>query len=135
MREEDLSEVRRIDTESLARPWSQVIWQEELRGPFGSYLVAEVGGEILGYVGIKHTADELHVMSIAVRPESRRQGIARRLLLASLSGHPEAQTVYLEVRPSNASARALYGSLGFSTVGRRPRYYGDEDALIMSLHL
>jgi ribosomal-protein-alanine N-acetyltransferase len=135
MREEDLPEVRRIDAESLARPWTEGIWREELRGPFGSYLVAEFGGEAVGYVGLKYTADELHVMNIAVRPESRRQGLARRLLLAAVSGYPEASKIYLEVRPSNAPARALYESLGFSTIGRRPRYYGDEDALIMSLSL
>jgi ribosomal-protein-alanine N-acetyltransferase len=135
MREEDLTEVRRIDAESLARPWTQGIWQEELRGPFGSYLVAQSGESILGYVGLKHTADELHVMNIAVRPESRRQGLARRLLLAAVSGYPEASKIYLEVRPSNTPARTLYESLDFSTVGRRTRYYGDEDALIMSLSL
>jgi ribosomal-protein-alanine N-acetyltransferase len=135
MREEDLPEVWEIDSESLARPWTRAIWQGELRSPFGSYLVAESGGEVVGYVGIKHTADELHVMNIAVRPESRRGGLARRLLLAAISGHPEARIMYLEVRPSNAPARALYEALGFSTIGRRPRYYGDEDALIMSLTL
>lgn len=133
MREGDLPAVWEIDAESLARPWTRAIWQEELRSPFGSYLVAESGGEVVGYAGIKHTADELHVMNIAVRSENRRQGLARRLLLAALSGHPEARRVYLEVRPSNTPARALYESLGFTAAGRRPRYYGDEDALIMSL--
>jgi ribosomal-protein-alanine N-acetyltransferase len=39
------------------------------------------------------------------------------------------------VRPSNAAARALYGSLGFVEVGHRPRYYGNEDAVIMALEL
>jgi ribosomal-protein-alanine N-acetyltransferase len=139
MREEDLPEVREIDAVSLARPWTRAIWQAELHSPFSDYLVAADntadGGGISGYVGIKHTADELHVMNIAVRPESRRRGLARRLLTSAISEHPEARTVYLEVRPSNASARSLYDSLGFSTVGRRPRYYGDEDALIMSLAL
>ena len=43
--------------------------------------------------------------------------------------------VYLEVRPSNLAARALYGSLGFTETGVRPRYYGDEDALLMTLDL
>jgi ribosomal-protein-alanine N-acetyltransferase len=139
MREADLPEVLRIDAESLARPWTGAIWHAELRSSFSAYLVAAAnttdGGGVLGYVGIKHTADELHVMNIAIHPESRRLGLARRLLLAAISRYPEAGSVYLEVRPSNAPARALYDSLGFATVGRRPRYYGDEDALIMSLVL
>jgi [ribosomal protein S18]-alanine N-acetyltransferase len=46
-----------------------------------------------------------------------------------------AKRVYLEVRPSNLAARALYGSLGFAETGVRPRYYGDEDALLMTLDL
>lgn len=135
MREHDLPAVWEIDAESLVRPWTRAIWQEELRSPFGSYLVAESGEGILGYVGVKHAADEVHVMNIAVRSGNRRRGLARRLLRAAISGHPGARVVYLEVRPSNAPARALYESLGFSTTGRRSRYYGDEDALIMSLEL
>lgn len=135
MLEEDLHAVWEIDAGSFVRPWTRAIWREELRSPFGSYLVAESGGEVAGYVGLKHTADELHVMNIAVRPDNRRRGLARRLLLTALSGHPDARAVYLEVRPSNAPARALYESLGFSLAGRRPRYYGDEDALIMRLDL
>jgi len=43
--------------------------------------------------------------------------------------------VHLEVRPTNWAAISLYESLGFSTTGRRPRYYGDEDALLMTLNL
>ena len=135
MRAEDLHEVWEIDSQSLARPWTQDIWRQELRSPFSRYLVADSGGVISGYIGLKHTADELHVVNIAVRPESRRQGLARSLLLAAVAERPEASKVHLEVRPSNAPARALYESLGFSVTGRRPGYYGDEDALLMSLYL
>lgn len=135
MRDEDLPEVWEIDAESLARPWPRSLWQEELASPFSHYLVAESEGRVAGYIGIKRAADELHVMNIAIRPESRRNGLARRLMLESLSGYPEARKVHLEVRPSNVPARALYESLGFSTTGSRPRYYGDEDALLMTLHL
>lgn len=135
MRAEDLPEVWEIDVRSLARPWTREIWRQELRSPFSRYMVAESEGVVAGYIGLKHTADELHVVNIAVRPESRRQGLARRLLRAALADHPEALNVYLEVRPSNAPARALYESLGFSVVGRRNGYYGDEDALLMSLSL
>lgn len=135
MRAEDLPEVWEIDSRSLSRPWTREIWRKELRSPFSRYMVAESGSVVAGYIGLKHTADELHVVNIAVRPESRRGGLARRLLRAALADHPEALKVHLEVRPSNAPARALYESMGFSVAGRRPGYYGDEDALLMSLSL
>jgi ribosomal-protein-alanine N-acetyltransferase len=82
-------------------------------------------------------SDEAHVMTIAVRPECRRQGFARTLVEAALADPASAgaRRVYLEVRPSNAGARALYGSLGFVETGLRSAYYGDEDALLMALDL
>ena len=135
MRDEDLPDVWEIDSRSLARPWTRDIWRQELRSPFSRYTVAESEGAVAGYIGLKHTADELHIVNIAVRPESRRGGLARRLLRAALTEHPDALKVHLEVRPSNTPARALYESMGFSVVGRRPGYYGDEDALLMSLSL
>jgi ribosomal-protein-alanine N-acetyltransferase len=72
---------------------------------------------------------------LAVRPERRRRGHARALVNATLAAFPGARRVHLEVRPSNAAARALYEAMGFSTTGLRRRYYGDEDALLMTLDL
>jgi ribosomal-protein-alanine N-acetyltransferase len=50
-----------------------------------------------------------------------------------------AQRVFLEVRPSNPNAIALYHKEGFNEIGRRPRYYpardGREDALVMAMEL
>ncbi|MBA2440841.1 MAG: ribosomal protein S18-alanine N-acetyltransferase [Rubrobacter sp.] len=135
LRREDLPEVRQIDAESLERPWSEGVWREELRSPFGTYLVAEGPEGVAGYIGIKHTAGELHIVTIAVRAEYRRRGIARTLIEAAISEYASASRVYLEVRPSNVAARALYESFGFRETGRRPRYYGNEDALLMTLDL
>ena len=84
---------------------------------------------------MRYLADELHVTTLAVRPEHRRRGYAHVLLEAALGAFPEARCVHLEVRPSNVPARSLYESLGFVTTGRRRRYYGDEDALLMTRYL
>jgi ribosomal-protein-alanine N-acetyltransferase len=84
---------------------------------------------------VKHTIDELHITTLAVRPEYRRKGYARALIRAALDAYPDVRRVQLEVRPSNAAARALYESLGFTVAGVRRRYYGDEDALLMNLDL
>ncbi len=120
---------------SLPRPWSAGIWRGELESPYGLYLVIEDQGEISGHIGVRHVLGELHITTIAVRPEYRRRGHARALIGAALAAYPRATHMHLEVRPTNAAALALYESLGFRKTGRRRRYYGDEDALLMTLDL
>jgi ribosomal-protein-alanine N-acetyltransferase len=131
----DLPSAMAVDASCLPRPWSDSVWREELESPFGLYLVLEEEGGIFAQIGVRYLADELHVTTLAVRPERRRRGYARALLEAALGAFPEARRVHLEVRPSNVPAISLYESLGFVTTGRRRRYYGDEDALLMTLNL
>jgi [ribosomal protein S18]-alanine N-acetyltransferase len=135
MRAGDLPEVMEIDVLCLPRPWSAAIWRGEVNCPHALYLVVEERGGIFGHIGVRYVLGELHVTTIAVRPERRRRGHARALVSAALGAYPEARCVHLEVRPTNAGAIELYESLGFRTTGRRPRYYGDEDALLMTLDL
>jgi ribosomal-protein-alanine N-acetyltransferase len=124
-----------IDALSLPRPWSAAIWRGELGSPYGLYLVLEERGEVFGQIGVRHVLGELHITTIAVKPEYRRRGHARALIAAALAAYPNASHVHLEVRPTNVEAIALYESLGFRETGRRPRYYGDEDALLMTRNL
>ena len=131
----DLESAIELDTLCLPRPWSETVWREELESPFGLYLVLEEAGGPLAQIGVRYVAEELHVTTLAVRPERRRRGYASALLEAALGAFPEARCVHLEVRPSNAPAISLYERLGFSVTGRRRRYYGDEDALLMTLDL
>jgi [ribosomal protein S18]-alanine N-acetyltransferase len=135
METSDLPAAMEIDALCLPRTWSETVWRKELESPFGLYLVLEEGGEIFAQIGVRHILDELHITTLAVRPERRRQGHARTLISAALGTFPEARRVHLEVRPSNAAARALYEALGFATTGLRRGYYGDEDALLMTLDL
>ena len=135
MEARDLPSVMQIDALSLPRPWSAAIWRGELGSPYGLYLVIEDRGEVSGHIGVRHILDELHITTIAVRPEYRRRGHARALIGAALAAYPKAVHVHLEVRPTNTAAITLYESLGFRATGRRPRYYGDEDALLMTLNL
>lgn len=125
------------DRRSLSRPWSEAVWREELASPFGLYLALEENGVVSGHIGVKLISDEMHVMTVAVRPELRRRGYARILFQSALEAPASAgaRHVHLEVRPSNTGARALYRSLGFVETGLRPAYYGDEDALLMTLDL
>ena len=131
----DLPSVMEIDALCLPRPWSAAIWRGELESPYALYLVVEYGGEVFGHIGVRHVLGELHITTIAVRPEYRRRGHARAMIGAALAAYPDASRVHLEVRPTNVEAIALYESIGFLETGRRPRYYGDEDALLMTLNL
>jgi [ribosomal protein S18]-alanine N-acetyltransferase len=135
MEARDLPFVMEIDALSLPRPWSAAIWRGELGSPYALYLVVEDGGEVFGHIGVRHVLGELHITTIAVKPEYRRRGHARALIGAALAAYPDASHVHLEVRPTNVAAIALYESLGFLETGRRSRYYGDEDAVLMTLNL
>ena len=135
MEDRDLPSVMEIDTLCWPRPWSAAIWRGELTSPYGLYLVIEDRDKVSGHIGVRHVLGELHITTIAVRPEYRRRGHARALVGAALAAYPKANYVHLEVRPTNGAAISLYESLGFRITGRRPRYYGDEDALLMTLNL
>ena len=137
MRSTDLPAVMEVARASLPQPWSERVWREELASVFGVYLVLQRGSDVSGFVGVKRVADEAHVMTLAVPPGSRRRGLGRALVRAALAAPALAgvRQVHLEVRPSNGTARALYASLGFVETGVRKDYYGDEDALLMTLGL
>ena len=100
------------------------------------FLVASVRNEVAGYLVSRWVVDEAEILNIAVRPDSRRRGIGRRLLDTALQKFQAsgATTVYLEVRESNAAGQAFYQIEGFQQVGRRPAYYQKprEDALILA---
>jgi ribosomal-protein-alanine N-acetyltransferase len=90
---------------------------------------------VAGYVVAQYAADEGEILNLGVAATQRRRGIGRALarsVLAALASR-DVGAVYLEVRESNAGARRLYESLGFTEVGRRARYYRRpiEDAVLL----
>lgn len=97
---------------------------------------AETTDRVIGIVGLWLMMGEGHIVTIAVHPEYRRQGIGEVLLTAALEAALEAEQdeVTLEYRISNQAARALYAKYGFSQVGVRAHYYTDtqEDAVLMT---
>ena len=135
MTELDLGEVLVIERTSFSNPWTDVMFLAELReNPFARFLVAARDDSILGYIGGWVIVDELHLLNLAVRPDSRRRGMAGQLVDSLFrSGEGLITTASLEVRRSNRSAIALYERFGFHQVGVRPGYYTDplEDALVM----
>ncbi len=146
----DLERISLIERVSFSDPWTFEAFSAALALRHLRFLVAEEPssggrgggtgeGGLVGYVVALVMADEGEIADVAVAPAARRRGIARRLLMRVMTDLVQAgvRTLYLEVRESNAAARALYGSLGFEQVGRRRGYYQhpSEDALLLRRHL
>ena len=90
---------------------------------------------LVGYAGGWVVDGDVQILKVGVDPAWRRHGIARALLarVADDARNLGARTCSLEVRAANAGAQALYGALGLTVAGKRPRYYSDgEDAVIMT---
>ncbi|HIY54222.1 MAG TPA: ribosomal protein S18-alanine N-acetyltransferase [Candidatus Agathobaculum merdavium] len=137
MAERHLAVLAEIEKACFHAPWSESMLREELGK--GIFLVAERGGQAVGYVGCQTVLDEGYITNVAVSPDCRRQGIARALI-AKLTDEARAAGlafVTLEVRASNAPAIALYEGAGFGRVGVRKNFYTapTEDAVLMTLFL
>jgi [ribosomal protein S18]-alanine N-acetyltransferase len=144
MKEEDLEQVKKIDKMSFVIPWPERSYDYEFyRNPLSLLFVAELeepgqNNPIIGAIVMWLIVDEAHIATIAVHPEHRQKGVAKELLAKSLKTASEKgmQQATLEVRANNTSALRLYKHFGFEIIGRRKRYYRDnnEDALIMTLN-
>lgn len=139
---DDLPQVLEIDRLSFPIPWQERSYRYELsENPSSTLLVAtyEESGQtrLAGYIGFWWIVDEVHISTLAVHPRLRRQGIGSGLLKAALgqAALKGAEFATLEVRASNQAAIDLYRRFGFQVVGRRAKYYrdNDEDALLMTL--
>lgn len=135
MKENDLSEVNAIEVASFDPPWPLQSFKTDLKqNRLAYYMVARHEGTLVGYVGAWIVLDEVHITTLAVDKDYRRQGIANSLIdnLLNEACRRGANSMSLEVRPSNKAARSFYKKWGFTVCGRRKRYYPDEDALIMT---
>lgn len=115
--------------------WSEKSIASELKNELSYWLVAVDNDRVLGYVGSQTVLGETDMMNVAVHPDCRKQGIGQTLVNALVYGlkEKESHCLTLEVRASNAPARALYEKLGFAQVGLRKNYFRNpkEDALIL----
>ena len=129
-------QVAALEARCFFTPWSEKSIRGELENPWAIWLTALEGDRLLGYLGVQYGPDGGDVMTVAVDPDCRGRGTAKVLLSAMepLLREKGCKYLTLEVRPSNAAALGLYGSLGFRQVGRRPRYYRSptEDALLLT---
>lgn len=133
---EDAAAVAELEQLCFAVPWSrESIIRDLTENELAEYIVAELDGRIVGYVGLWVVVDEGHINNVAVSPAFRRRHIAAALIEAVLRFAENAgvKGFTLEVRTGNEPARRLYEKFGFQQAGVRKGYYEDngEDAVIM----
>lgn len=140
MRAEDLKAVMEVERRAYQFHWTEGIFRDCLRVGYCCW-VMEVGEHIVGYGVMSLVVGEAHLLNICIDPGKQGCGYGRILLehFIELARERGATQMFLEVRPSNAPARGLYRSRGFTEVGVRKNYYpgsdGREDALILALPL
>ena len=136
MTEEYLTVVAGMEQACFAVPWTQADLRAELDSKTAVFRVVLAGDTPAGYGGMHFVCGEGYIDNIAVLPAFRRHRVGDTVVAALLDyAQSHGGTfVTLEVRESNAPARALYAGLGFQPVGRRRGFYTkpNEDALLLT---
>lgn len=138
MEVEDLSQVMRIEEASYDFCWTEKIFRDCLKSSYCCLVLIDSDDAVFGYSVLMIGADESHVLNLCISDSHRSKGWARHLMMEMIdfSERLKCTDMFLEVRPSNPIAYALYQSLGFNDVGMRPGYYkvhgGREDAIVMA---
>jgi ribosomal-protein-alanine N-acetyltransferase len=140
MQPDDLDRVAAIEAAAYEFPWSRAIFQDCLRAGYDCCVLVDEAA-VIGYGILSSGAGEAHILNVCVLPAEHGKGYGRRIVkrLVELARWHRCERVFLEVRPSNPRAIALYDSMGFNEFGRRPNYYparkGREDAIVMAMEL
>ena len=140
MRHDDLLHVSDIERRSYDFPWSHGVFRDCLLAGY-QCIVIERDGEVVGYGILSVAAGEAHILNLCIEPALRSHGYGERLLDDMLfrARTSSVREIFLEVRPSNPNALALYKKKGFYQVANRPAYYqaheGREDAAVLAKKL
>lgn len=130
--EKYIDDVYEIEKACFSNPWSRADLAKQLDLETSHFLVADVDGRAVGYMGLQIFSGEGYVTNVAVLPQHRGQGIALALINEQLKNKMDFIT--LEVRESNIPAIRLYEKAGFKNMGIRPKFYSNptENAIIMT---
>ena len=140
MCENDLEAVMAIERRIYEFPWTYGNFRDSLRSGYQCVVYRSREG-LVGYAILMVGAGEAHLLNLSIAEAQQRRGHGERLLcyVIGLARANRATRLFLEVRPSNEGARALYVRHGFARIGVRRDYYpaasGREDALVLARDL
>ena len=145
MQIDDLDAIMQIEPTIYSHPWTRGNFSDSLQNGYSGW-VLEQNGKMIGYSLLMMVLDEAHLLNLSVMKSMQKQGLGRFLLehMLKIAKYHQAINLFLEVRPSNISAIALYEKLGFCEMAVRRGYYpadpkisehGREDAILMGLAL
>jgi len=140
MRESDLDEVMAIERAIYGHPWTRGNFIDSINAGYECRCL-RLAGELIGYFVLMVAAQEAHLLNLSIAAPRQRRGHGSDLLreAADLARRLGARNVFLEVRPSNRGAQALYTRFGFRKIGTRRGYYpahaGRKDAIVLTLPL
>lgn len=140
MTEADLDAIMEIEPHIYSHPWSRGNFSDSLVSGYSAWVLLD-GAKIIGYALMMMVLDEAHLLNLSVAKAYQKQGLGRLLLehMIAIAKKHAAENMFLEVRPSNISAIALYENMGFNEMAVRRGYYpahnGREDAVLMGLAL
>jgi ribosomal-protein-alanine N-acetyltransferase len=137
MGHEDIAQVSDIERRSYDFPWSHGVFRDCLLAGYHCTVIVREEA-VVGYAILSVAAGEAHILNLCVDPNFRELGYGERLLdeILKMAHSAEVREVFLEVRPSNEKAIALYRKKGFRQIANRPAYYqaadGREDAAVLA---
>jgi len=127
---DDIEAISLLEEASFNDPYPSYFLSELARDNPETFLVLTLNNEIVGYGVVDHWEDHEHLISIAVRPDSRRKGLGEALLVELEKRLSKERPLRLEVRQSNLAAIQLYSKRGFTKTGVADGYYGDGESAI-----
>jgi ribosomal-protein-alanine N-acetyltransferase len=136
----DVQQVMKIENEVYEFPWTERIFSDCIRVGYLCWMALEQQN-VVGHAVISVTAGESHMLNLSISGNHQRKGFGRQFIefLIAEAQARDAQTMLLEVRPSNSAAISCYNSAGFNEIGSRKDYYpaleGREDALLFARHI
>jgi len=140
MRASDLDRIMEIEPVIYTHPWTRGNFEDSMRVGYSCWVI-DCGGVVTGYGVLMIGVREAHLLNLSIAPEWQGRGLGRTLLehFVRIGRDSDAQQMFLEVRPSNTSARRMYADYGFRDLSVRRGYYpaagGREDAILMGLML